>query len=225
MPHIRGAGLAAATGDLVLLTEDNCRPRENWVERLRSGFVDGVEVVGGTMGNAHPDSMVDSGAYYAEYGYFGTARQSPGQGASPFVTGANVGYAGAAAIEAAAGALAGEWEGEIHHRLAARGAQFVLVPDAIVELNARTTIREFCRDRFQHARDYARIRRRGWSMPKRFAMAVLAPALACVLTWRAWRYAGRTTPGVFARSLPITLLFLSAWAAGEAAAYLGDESP
>jgi hypothetical protein len=222
IPQLRGAGLAVATGDLVLLTEDNCVPRSDWVSRLASGFGAGADVVGGTMGNAHPNRPVDAGAYYAEYGFFGPARSVPGEGASPFVTGANVGYRRSVVGDAAGWALAGDWEGVIHHRLAARGARFALVSDAIVEQNLHYRVGSFCRDRFAHGRDYAAKRQDGWSRGRRLAMAAVTPLLPPLLTWRAWRHAGRLDSGGFLKALPYTLLFFTAWAAGEGSGYLRE---
>lgn len=225
IPQLRGAGLAEANGDQVLLTEDNCVPRRDWVKCLAAGFASGADVVGGTMGNAHPDRAVDAGAYFAEYGFFGLARRAPGQGESPYVTGANVAYGRAVVADAAAWASAGEWEGVIHHRLAARGARFELVTDAVVDQNLHYQLGEFCRDRFEHGYNYAKARRAGWGLAKRLAMAGATPLLPPLLTWRAWRNAGRTEPGEFMKALPHTLAFLTAWAAGEATAYLRATPP
>ena len=225
IPELRGAGLAAAQGDEVLLTEDNCVPRADWVERLASGFAAGADVVGGTMGNAHPDRAIDSGAYYAEYGFFGPLLRAPGGGASPFVTGANVAYRRSVVERAARWAGEGEWEGVIHHRLAAAGARFALVNDAVVEQNVHVGFADFCRDRLEHAYDYAVVRKAEWGMGKRVGMACASAALPPLLTWRAWRNAGRSDPGGFLMALPFTLAFFSAWAAGEAAAYLGMGRP
>jgi hypothetical protein len=220
IPEIRGMGMMAATGEWVLLTEDNCVPRGNWVEQLTTGLADAARVVGGTMGNAHPDHAVDTGAFYAEYGFFGEAREAPGRGASPFVTGANVAYHRSVVADAAIWARAGEWEGNIHHRLAERGVTFALVRDAVVELNERCEFGAFSRDRFTHGRRYASARAVRWSWGQRALMACATALLPPLQTWRAWQSAGRRTPGVFLTALPYTVAFFSAWAAGEAAGYL-----
>jgi len=224
LPMLRGAGLAAAKGDRVLLTEDNCVARPDWVERLAAGLDEGVDVAGGTMGNAHPDRSVDTAAYLAEYGFFGPLLRAPGGGASPFVTGANVAYSRAVVSQAAEWALEGAWEGTIHHRLLALGTRFALVPDAVVEQNLRYRFGEFCRDRFGHGRTYASGRRAEWGLGKRLVMACATPILPFLLTWRAWQHAGRSDPGGFLRALPLTLSFLGAWGMGEAAGYIFGES-
>lgn len=224
IPQLRGAGLAAAAGDYVLLTEDNCIPGLDWVSRLRAGFGDGADVVGGTMDNAKKDRAVDRGAFFAEYGFFGRRRTTPGGGASPYLTGANVAYRRTVLAEAAAWALGGAWEGEIHHRLADRGARFALVHDAIVEQNLDARFAEFCRERFIHGRDYGLVRAAGWPLRRRVAMACATPLLPPLMTWRAWLHSGRADAGGFLSALPWTLTFFSAWATGEAVAYLKGAS-
>ncbi|MES2125012.1 MAG: hypothetical protein V4503_10045 [Gemmatimonadota bacterium] len=220
IPEIRGAGLTGATGDFVLLTEDNCVPRANWVDRLFSGFDSGAEIVGGTMGNAHPDRAVDTAAYLAEYGFFGEARTAPGTGASPMVTGANVGYRRSVMHEAAAWASAGDWEGVIHHRLVAQGARVLLVRDAVVDQNLHYQVGSFCRDRFSHGFEYASVRSAEWGVSRRLTMTCATVLLPLLLTWRAWQNAARASSTTFVRALPCTLVFFTAWAVGEAAGYL-----
>jgi len=220
IPELRGAGLAGTTGDWVALTEDNCVVHPRWLERLGSCFGMEVDVVGGAMGNAHPARPIDGGAFFAEYGFFGPLRQAPERGGPPLVTGANVAYRRSVVGEVAAWARAGHWENVIHDRLAASGARFALVPDALVEQNLHYRLGAFCRDRFEHARDYARVRSAGLGKAKRLTMIIGTSLLPAVLTWRVWRSAGRSRVGDFLRALPFTLTFFAAWAAGEATGYL-----
>lgn len=225
LPEVRGAGIAVATGEWVALTEDNCIARPDWLERLGSVFGTGVDVVGGTMGNAQPGRAIDAAAFFAEYGFFGPTRPAPRLGRPLLITGANVAYRRSVAGEVAGWASAGHWEGVIHGRLAARGAQFAFVSDAVVEQNLHYRLGPFCRDRFQHAHDYARVRSGGLDRAGRLARVVTTPLLPPVLTWRVWWSAGRANPGGFLKALPFTLTFFAAWAAGEAVGYLRGPTP
>ena len=223
LPSIRGAGLEAAKGEFVLLTEDNCIPRAGWIPQMLTGFAAGGAIVGGTMGNLRTDRAVDAAAFFAEYGFFGESRTAPGSGVSPLVTGANVGYSRAVVGEAAGWAKAGEWEGTIHDRLIAAGARVVLIREAVVDQHLRHEVAAYCRDRFDHAREYASVRRQSWKPVTRFIMTAATAALPPLQTWRAWKHAGRSAPASFIRALPLTVLFFGAWAIGEAAGYLGQE--
>lgn len=225
IPELRGAGLATATGDRVLVTEDNCVARPGWVHRLNQGFDAGADVVGGAIDNAHPRRPVDAAAYFVEYGFFGPSQTEIGASASPFVSGANVGYRSPWIRDAAAWALAGEWEGVIHHRLLAQGARFLRVDGAVVAQNLHYRVVDFGRDRFEHGREYGFTRRRAWGWGKRLIMAGATALLPPLMAWRAWRGAGRGARINFLKALPLTLGFATAWAVGEAAGYLTARRP
>lgn len=220
IPEIRGAGLVAATGEWVALTEDNCVAGDRWIDELAAGFDAGTPVVGGAMENARPERAIDCGAGFAEYGFFGPGQPAPTGNTPPLVTGANVAYHRTIVGEVASWALAGDWEDVIHHRLAARGLRFRVMPAARVGQNLHYDFGAFCRDRYEHGRDYARVRSRGLAAPKRLVMAAATPLLPPLLASRIWRSAGRAAPATFGRALPWTLAFLTAWAVGEAVGYL-----
>jgi len=217
IPQVRGAGLAAASGDWVLLTEDNCLVQPDWVERLMAGVATDTDVVGGVMGSARRSRSIDAAAYFAEYGFYGPL-QKPS--AAPTLTCANVAYHSRVVDEAASWASAGQWENDIHERLAAAGSRFRLVSDAVVEPNTEHRLGAFCRNRYDHGRAYAAVRSRRLTRAMRLGLACATPALPAVLTWRVWRRAGRAAPGDFFRALPFILAFFGAWSAGEAAGYL-----
>jgi len=179
-----------------------------------------VAVVGGSMGNARPARAIDAGAFFAEYGFFGPRRHAGQPGAAPLITGANVAYRRGVLSDVAAWASAGAWEDVVHGRLAAQGVRFRVVPDAMVLQNLEYTLGGFCRDRFDHGHDYAVVRTAEVGWLRRLALAAGTAALPPLLGWRVWRSAGRATPGAFLRALPFTLIFLGAWAMGEAAGYL-----
>ena len=52
IPELRGAGMREATGDIVMLTEDHCVPGPHWVEELCLGVDNVAEIAGGGMDNA-----------------------------------------------------------------------------------------------------------------------------------------------------------------------------
>lgn len=217
VPRIRGRGLGHVTGDWVALTEDNCIADPEWLARLGKHFTRGAAVIGGTMGNAATARAIDAGAFFAEYGFFG-----PGNREKPAVvaTGANVAYPRELVPRVAEWALAGAWEDLIHSRLAAEGVRFDLAPDAVVRQQLRYTLAGFARDRFEHGYDFATVRARGFAPFQRVVWAAGAGLLPGILAARIWRSTGRHQPRAFVRALPFTIAFLTAWASGEAVAYL-----
>jgi hypothetical protein len=217
VPRLRGAGLAAATsGAWVALTEDHCVAAPDWLDRLLAEPPPGAAAMGGAMGNRRP-TVVDWGAYFSEYGFFGAGARAHDP---PLLTGANVAYARAVVPDVAAWAGAGAWENVVHDRLHAGGGRLVFRPDALVLQNATYELAAFCRDRYEHGLAFARARLdEGPGAPRALLLAG-APLLPALLGARVARATAPRDRMAFLRALPFTLAFLGAWATGEVVGYL-----
>jgi GT2 family glycosyltransferase len=217
LPRVRGAGLSAARGSLVALTEDHCAPANDWIARLLEHARRPVDVLGGAMDNAQRDRAVDWGAFFAEYGFFA------GADGVPLVTGANVAYGRAVVDRVASWSLAGAWENVIHARLAEAGARLEFDPSLRVLQLLSYGLQAFCGDRYRHGFDYARVRlaEEHTTAGRRLVRAATAPLLPPVLAWRIGRRLRRPEQrSAFRSSLPFTLTFLAAWSVGECLGYL-----
>lgn len=222
LPQIRGTGLAAALGHWVVLTEDNVVPATGWLWRLTQSMSEDVDVLGGEMGNSSRRRAVDWGAFFAEYGFFGSGKL---EGQQALMTGANVAYHRRVLDRVTAWSLGGAWENVIHERLHGMGARFRQVPGAVMDQQLTYRLGPFAVDRWEHGRDYARVRSASMTVAGRVAHTALAPILPLVLAHRIWRSTGHRAPREFVRALPAMLTFLGAWSAGEAAGYLQGASP
>jgi GT2 family glycosyltransferase len=216
VPQLRGIGLAQANGEWIARTDDQCLAAPDWVDALLAARAPDVQVLGGRMGNARRERGSDCGAFFAEYGFYG-ARSGKG---APLITEANAAYHRSVVTAVAEWARAGSWENVIHDRLYAEGRRFRLVPAARVRQNLSYGVREFCRDRFRHGRGYAATRSADLSGIQRFLHALGTPALPLVLALRIYRMVDPDERRYWMRGFPSLLLFLSAWALGEAAGYL-----
>lgn len=213
VPEIRGAGLQSAAADWVLQTEDNCVADPDWLAGMRRACGAGVGVVGGMMGNARTTRMIDWGAFFAEYGFFGA-------GEPVLVTGANVAYRGDLVGRIATWSLAGDWEDVIHGRLSDSGVAVMRAEEAMVRQQLGYRLLPFLRDRFEHGRAYAAVRRATWGRTRRLLHGAAAPVLPLPLAVRIWRATGQDAPAAFWRALPATFAFLLAWSMGEFFGYL-----
>jgi hypothetical protein len=218
IPQLRAIGMAQASGDVVALTEDHCIADENWVEALMQSAHGDADVVGGGMDNARRSRAVDWAAYFAEYGFFSTAR--PENNGTPLLTGANVAYKRHVIADVIGWAQDGEWENVAHNRLAAQGSMLRFARTAAIYQNQTYSLRAFCVDRYVHGRDYARKRLTEEAPNKRWVLLAASPLLPPLLTWRVARAAARSRWGTFIRALPATFVFLTAWSVGEAVGYL-----
>jgi GT2 family glycosyltransferase len=215
IPELRGIGLAEAAGALVAVTEDHCIPGPDWLARLAAAPAD-RDVVGGAMGNARRDRAVDWAAYFSDYGFFAASRPAAGP---PAITGANVAYRRSVIPRVAALARTGEWENVVHDCLRAAGNTLTFLPEAVVLQNDTYRFVDFYRNRFRHGRDYARRRLVDEPRYRRWVLLAGTPVLPVLLTARVAGMAARVDRAAFARALPVTFLFLSAWAVGEAVGY------
>lgn len=223
IPVLRAAGMAAADGDIVALTEDHCVVAPNWLAELAHGSERGAQVIGGAMENAQRDRAIDWAAYFAEYGFF--AGEGGDAGTAPLLTAANVAYRREVIEEVVAWARQGEWENVAHARLLARGSALEFRKTAAVYQNQNYRLGEFCRDRYVHGRNYARRRLADETPSKRWLYLVGSLALPFLLVGRVGRAAGPGRWWAFCRALPFTFVFLAAWSAGEAAGYLLGPTP
>ena len=216
IPFLRAAGMAAAKGKLVLLTEDHCVVARDWITQLVRAQQQGADVVGGAMDNAQRERVVDWAAYFSEYGFF--AENGGSQPTGPLLTAANVAYSRRVVDDVIARARQGEWENVVHEHLTARGRTLQFLRTAAVSQNKNYLFWDFCRDRFVHGRDYARRRLVDHTF-RRWLYFPGSLVLPVVLTVRVARAVGRRHRWPFLRALPVTFAFLTAWAAGEAVGY------
>ena len=198
------------------VTEDHCVVDSRWIAGLLEETEREWQVVGGGMGNARPGA-VNWAAYFSEYGFFSSAR--PAAEGLTLVTGANVMYGPEVSGRVAAWALEGAWEDVIHARLASECVRLRFVPSARVYQNDTYGFRAFCRDRYEHGRDFARVRLRENPRMSRLGRLLTTPLLPFVLTARVAQAAAVENRRAFMAALPVTFAFLSSWAWGEAAGY------
>jgi hypothetical protein len=221
-PTLRAAGMAVAEGDVVALTEDHCVPGRDWLEEIVSAQRSGADVAGGAMENGRRERAIDWAAYFAEYGVYLSATPAS---EPPHITAANVAYGRSVVEDVIAAAREGHWENVAHDRLAARGRTVAFLRTAAVYENQSHRFADFCRDRYGHGRDYACARLGEEGVRRRWLYLLGTPLLPFVLARRIASAAGPERRRPFLRALPFTLLFLGAWAAGEAVGYARGPSP
>ena len=219
VPQLWRDGIAATQEAIVVLTAAHCVPEEGWLAALRAGFRDeGVVAVGGPIEPGPSLGVVGWAIYFQRYSAF----MLPLTGRVSDVAGDNAAYR-RSALEATAALMAtGFWEPVIHREFRRRGWRLALDPGAVVRYRQSHGVLGFCAQRYRHARHFAALRAAGRPMVWRLARAVAAPLVPPLLLWRIAahvREKGRHGREL-ARALPLLLLFLVCWAAGEASGYL-----
>lgn len=148
-------GVVAAKGDLIAFTDADCIPEPEWLERLASGFADGIAGVGGKIANegdsfwqraidAALDTLVGSansvqGRIFTEARYVSS------------ISGCNSMYrrADLLAVDGFRTDLVTTEDTELNHRLRGRG-KLLYVPDAIVHHRHQRGVRDFGRRMFEY---------------------------------------------------------------------------
>lgn len=215
IPHLRALALASAQGEWTALTEDHCVADGDWLQRLLAAGK-GVQVLGGAMDNAQTKRLTDWGAFFSEYGFFAAGGGKNAQ--CPLITGANVAYHRDVVEQVLELVSQGEWENVIHARLAAGGRCLRFVPKARVSQSLNYAFPRFCRDRYEHGRDYAR-RRLQDEGGRRWLYLPATLLLPLLQTLRVARSTDPRHRWVFWRAVPFTFAFLAAWSVGEAVGY------
>jgi hypothetical protein len=210
----RAAGLAAARGEIVALTEDHARPDPDWCAAIARAHRRPCAAIGGAIENA-VDRPLHWAVYFCDFGrYQGPLPPGPSDCASDV----NVSYK-RAALESVAPVWRGSYhETAVHGALRAIGESLWLDPEPVVrQERGPLRLAALLRERFAWGRLYAGKRVREISAARRLALFAGAPALPAWLLARqvrtAWRRRRLWRP--FARALPVLALLLVAWSAGE----------
>jgi len=214
IPQMRARAFAEATAPTVAVIEDHVLVPPGWARQMLEARADGARVVGGGVVNAATESTVDWAAFLCEYSHLAAPLQA---GPAEWLTGNNTAYERALLTECREVVEAGRWEDVLHQAFRQRGVVLWCRPDIVVGHKKHYTIAEYSSQRFLYARAYAGARVAGTGPHRRIGYGLVALALPPVLlariVARVWR--GRTLRARLLPSLPLLLLFVSAWGLGE----------
>jgi hypothetical protein len=211
----RAAGLSAARGQWIALTEDHARAASDWCAQIAAAHERlTYAAIGGAIDNASTEALTWA-VYFSDFGRY----QSPlPEGAADYVSDVNVSYK-----RAPLQAVSDTWreayhETGVHGALLARGETLWREPTIVVTQDRGRLDPGMClRERFAWGRLYAGKRAHEVGPAKRAALALLSPLLPPLLLGRqfanAWTRGRNRTD--FLRCLPWLVVLLFAWTAGE----------
>ncbi len=219
VPVLRAAGILAARGDIIAITEDHCIPTDFWYESILCAHREHPgPAIGGAVDNAATERLIDWAVYFCEYSNFASPVPHGVVGDLP---GPNVSYKRNAIPELEDLVRSGYWETFLHWRLEERG--HCLWSDPAVRVLHRKSFRfgSFLRERYHYGRAFAGTRTEVVSKGRRLYYLSFSPFLPPVLLVRLARRVAKRRKLVsrFVLALPYISLFLIAWAAGEWVGY------
>jgi GT2 family glycosyltransferase len=217
VPELRAAGILAAQAPHVALIEDHCVVSENWATRLLDAHRRGFSVVGGPVRNGATVRIRDWAAFLCEY----SEHMEPLSGGVVYdLVGMNVSYDRRALAAIDDLVREGRWESWLHPRLRRRGFAFFCDRQAVIHHVKDFGVREFLSQRYHYSRSHAGMRNAelGW---KRLVYLAGSPLLVPLFYYRIARNVWRRRSPIreFVLATPLILLYLAAWALGEAVGY------
>ncbi len=227
IPRLRAAGIHAARGGIIAITEDHCIPGPDWYQSIRRAHAErAAGAIGGAVDNAATTRLVDWAVYFCEYSRFASPLRA---GAVDDLPAPNVSYKRSVLLGSRDLVADEYWETFVHDELRRRGHQLWCDPAMRVDHRMHFGFLSFVIERYHYGRAYAARRNPALGWLARLQRIALSPLLIPFFVLRISRnmLVRRRHWPRFACCLPMICCFAAAAAAGEAIGHLaggGDSS-
>lgn len=213
IPNMRAMAFDRATAASVAVIEDHVIVPAGWAVALLEARRD-AQVVGGGVSNSATERLVDWAAFLCEYSHM--LPPLP-RGESTWITGNNTVYARELLRLHHEATHANRWENHLHDALRSAGIPLIFHPEITVGHKKHYTVWEYFTQRYYYARSYAGARATEGSWLRRVAYGIGTFALPPVLLWRTVSRSlqKEVDRRLIWRCLPLTVLFVCAWSAGD----------
>jgi hypothetical protein len=217
--ELRTAGVRAAQGRVIAITEDQCIPPPRWCANIVAAHAAPHAAIGGPVDKLAPDRAINWAIYLRELGHFMPPMV---EGPAHALTDCNVTYK-REALEA----IAEVWrdafhEPEVHAALIKNGGTLWLSPALLTLQQREMQLGPALGERYAFGRLYGGLRARAVSAGRRAVLLLASPALPLLLTARVYAtvFSKGRHIGPALRALPYVLLFALVWGWGEFVGYL-----
>ena len=221
----RNIGISRARGEIIAFIDADCIARPDWIREILRAHQSPDPAIGGAIASGNPESLVGWGAYFTEF-----SKWMPGgrPGYMTDIAAANMSYKKRVFREYGS-FIEGTYcsDTEFHWRLERDGLLLKFDPSIVVSHRNIEDLASFLKHEVEHGQSFARVRRRagGFSGSRRIAYSFLIPLVAAKI------FLGRVAANLenrcylwyFLKSLPLVLLGVACWSAGEFLGYAGEE--
>lgn len=219
----RNIGVSMAKGDIIGFTDADCSAARTWVDEILKAHQSSQLAIGGAIANAEPSGLVGWAAYFCEF-----SQWMPGTEPRWLddIAGANMSYK-KEAFHRYGPFLEGTYcsDTDFHWRLGQDAHPLRFVPQMVVSHYSIDNFREFVQHEFDHGRSFARVRIRGqgFSRPRRLAYVVFSALIPLRILLKVLmnNIRNRIYLPQFLRALPLLVVGVVSWSAGEVVGYTG----
>jgi glycosyltransferase involved in cell wall biosynthesis len=219
IPELWATGIRQSSGDIVAITTAHCVPAKDWLSCIRKAHESPVSAVGGAIENDASAGVIDWAVYFCRYSHYMLPLR---ESFVAEIAGDNASYKRVYLDRYQHAWRQGFWEPTVHAELRRAGLQLLLAPSIVICHKRSFGLWGFMQQRFQHGKRFGQWRAANLTGGKRALYALLSPALPFVLLLRIGRQmlVKRRHLSQFVLSLPVLMLFLLSWTAGEGIGYL-----
>lgn len=222
IPQLRGAGIAAARGDLVAILDPYCIVDGRWLTELIRLHAERPEVVIGGAVVLGDDGPLNLGAWATYLGEYAAFMPPLAGGPAHELTGNNLVYKRQALALNTEVECTGFWKAFFNHQLQSQGYELWSAPSLVVKLHKPIPWGQFFRSRYHHGRCFAAMRVADAPRSQRYLRLLTVPLLPYLALWRQLRsfWPKRRHRKQFVLALPLLFLFHLSWAWGELWGYM-----
>jgi hypothetical protein len=219
LPVLFGAGISRSTGQVIALTDAACKVSKHWVGAILEAHNAPAPIIGGAVEMNDISRLVDWAAYFCEYGQFMLPMK---EGPATEIPGNNLSFKRWLLSKGKEYTQDGFWKTYWCRKLQEEGIELELRPSVVVYYTKSFELLPFLVRRFHHGRCFSGMRLSGSSFSKSAAFAAGSILLPFIFFMRT---IARVLPKrrhllEFTLSLPITVLAIVFWSAGEFCGYL-----
>lgn len=215
---LRSLAVAAAAGEIVLVTEDHCVPSERWLEIAVRRIDEGADIVGGPVENSWTVRVRDRAAFLTEYA-FAVKSAVPAQNA---LAGNNIAYRRNLLSGLCETLDSGLWESFYLDQLKDQGKKLIYDEGMLLYHHRPFDFFYFITQRFYFCRSFAEMRSQFLNRSGQLAYGAGSVVLPPFLWLRGLRIllGKQRFVGLYLLCSPLIAVYLCAGACGEMFGYL-----
>ena len=219
LPFLLSAAIARSKGEIVAITDSSCIVADDWISSILKAHQSEAAVIGGAVEmSGNGGSLTDWSAYFCDYGQFMLPAE---RGAADAVPGNNLSIKRPALNRGKEFVEPEFWKTLWCRKLQSEGLELFFEPAILVNCHKNYKLIPFLARRFYQGRCFAGMRAAKFSGVKRVVYTIGTPLLPILALFRTISPVVRKNRhfGKLLLSMPVIVLAIVSWSAGEAAGY------